>query len=224
MQNMKNRRRFTLIELLVVIAIIAILAAMLLPALQKAKEKANQISCTNNLKQMGLSFFMYAEDNDGQWAPDHVGPWADCYTWRALLHDYANATDIFTCPSATYSYSGQYAGRKVPQEFGVRGGYGDNTVHYNSGGPEAPYKSNITSFQRPTQLITAGDSHGGGFQISIGSDSAGFNRIAAGQSEGATRHSGAAGYSFADGHVEPMRPLNIPCSSTACYWCVQGKH
>ncbi len=83
MHNSSNKsgqsRGFTLIELLVVIAIIAILAAMLLPALSSAKQRAQRISCLNNLKQMGTALFMYSGDNG-----DHImraqftgttGPW-----------------------------------------------------------------------------------------------------------------------------------------------------
>ncbi len=71
--NSIQAKIFTLIELLVVIAIIAILAAMLLPALNQAREKAKAANCVNNLKQMGLAVHSYADANAGQLPP--VGSW-----------------------------------------------------------------------------------------------------------------------------------------------------
>ena len=71
---MSGKRAFTLIELLVVIAIIALLLAILMPALQRVKKQANGVACLSNLKQIGMAFNMYTEDNEGKF-PRNGGIW-----------------------------------------------------------------------------------------------------------------------------------------------------
>jgi prepilin-type N-terminal cleavage/methylation domain-containing protein/prepilin-type processing-associated H-X9-DG protein len=86
---------FTLIELLVVIAIIAILAAMLLPALSRAKESGKRIDCLNNLRQLDLALKMYVDDNQGLFPPR-----SEISRWPNRLYDnYGRNLNVLVCPT-----------------------------------------------------------------------------------------------------------------------------
>src|SRR5882757_2293111 len=106
---MNLRRGFTLIELLVVIAIIAILAALLLPALSSAKQKAWMISCTSNLHQVGLGMKMFADDNNElypmsgtqiSWGINDVDPpvGSGQRGWMEQMISYTMNTNVYHCP------------------------------------------------------------------------------------------------------------------------------